>query len=318
MASSASRRSTPSATKPEATLDLPNLGIPIYLNQQVVFDLLAILDDGFSRLRAIKTSSEESESSKHGIGGSIGLSNVFTLLGVSFSGERTKERGINKQTEVSQEKVHTPTSLFAKLRSILEQEHQMRIIESADALTTIRSGDFVEFKAVLRKNPLVDTIEGFKTLMEMAALFSNSPGTQKQKGNAKPQSQMAPIMRQMDGMLAALTQFRSIELIGELLQAPQVKAVIASRLDYFNQGDTSEIIDGEFQILGKVTRVVQSSEQEPINLLRKTPFGRLDQRLLQGLEEAIAAAPEAGLRTPEFVTEICGPALLIIPIAIYA
>jgi len=69
-----------------------DLCIPIYLNQQIVFDLLAVFDDGFSRLSTIKTSTGETETNKSGIGASIGISNVFALLGISFSGEREKKR----------------------------------------------------------------------------------------------------------------------------------------------------------------------------------------------------------------------------------
>ena len=49
-----------------------DLSIPIYLNQQIVFDLLAIFEDGFSALHAIKTSSLDAENQKNNVGGSIG------------------------------------------------------------------------------------------------------------------------------------------------------------------------------------------------------------------------------------------------------
>lgn len=301
----------------EVSIKPTDLSIPIYLNQQVVFDLLAILDDGFSRLSAIKTSAGETETNKYGMGSSIGVSNVFALLGVSFSGDRAKEKGLHKQTEISQEKVHTPTSLFAKLHLVLQEKHFIKKIESESMLTDLHSGDFVEFKAILRKNPLVDTIEGFKTIIEMAALFTGEsivPSNQKQK---RPQNQMTLVTQQMDGMLNALTQSNSVELIGELLDALGVKAVITSRIDFFSQGNTSEIIDGEFQVLGKITRVIQPNSDESINLLRKTPFGRLNQTLLKKFSDIMSSTESMGLRNPEFIAEIDGPALLVVPIAIY-
>ena len=206
-----------------------DLGIPIYLNQQIVFDLLAILDDGFSQISTIKTSSSDSEISKHGIGASIGASNVFALLGISFSGERGKEQSAQAQQEMSQEKVHTPTSLFAKLRSRLRDLELLHQIDVDVSLDDIQSGDFVEFKAVLRKNPLIETIETFKQFMEMAVLFEGgdiTPQNPKQRKGQGRQNQQANsnalILKQMDGMLTALNHSDSLELVGELIGAEHV------------------------------------------------------------------------------------------------
>jgi hypothetical protein len=296
-----------------------DLSIPIYLNQQVVFDLLAVLDDGFSRLSTIKTSAGESETNKYGMGASIGVSNVFALLGISFSGDRGKEKGSQDQTEISQEKVHTPTSLFAKLRLKLQELKLLRSVDTSEALKELQSGEFVEFRAVLRKNPLVETIEGFKQLMEMALLFQSATPADnqpKQKGK-QPQNPSNPVMKQMDGMLAALNQSNSVELIGELLDAPEVKSVLTARPDFFSQGGLAEIVDGEFRVLGKVIRVVMPDSDEPINLLRKTTFGRFDRKIFDQLSQALAGMEAAGLRSTELITEIEGPALLVIPIAIF-
>jgi hypothetical protein len=302
-----------------------DLSIPIYLNQQVVFDLLAVLDDGFSRLSTIKTSSGESETNKYGMGASIGVSNVFALLGVSFSGDRGKEKGSQEQTEINQERVHTPTSLFAKLRLRLQEMELLRSIDSSDSLKNLTSGEFIEFKALLRKNPLVENIEGLKQLAEVAELFQGEPpssNAQKQKsgqpkGN-RSQNSNTLIKRQIEGLLANLVQSNSVELIGELLDAPGVKSVLTSRLDFFSQGNALEIIDGEFRVLGKIVRVILPNSEQSINLLSKTSLGKFDKKVFDQFSQAVANSENVGLRLPEFVTEIKGPALQIIPIAIFA
>lgn len=297
-----------------------DLSIPIYLNQQVVFDLLAVLDDGFSNISTIKTASTESETNKYGMGGSIGVSNVFALLGVSFSGERGKEKGLQDQTEITQEKVHTPTSLFVKLRLKLHELELLHEVTTSASIAELKSGEFVEFSALLRKNPLVDTIEGFKKLMEMATLFQGADTTSKSgqsKGKQQPVNPNAAIIKQMDGILNALNQSNSVELIGELLNQSNVKAVLTAHPDFFSQGGTAEIIDGEFRVLGKVTRVLANDSSETINLLRKTPFGMINRNLFSQLSEAFSGLEAAGLRSSELVTEIESPALLVIPIAIF-
>lgn len=298
-----------------------DLCIPIYLNQQIVFDLIAVLEDGFSQLSTIKTSATETESQKSGIGASIGASNVFALLGVSFTGERGKEKGAQEQTEVSQEKVHTPTSLFAKLRLMLNDKQLLKRINTQEEIEKLASGQFVEFRAVLKKNPLVDAIEGFKQLMEIAVLFTDKEsgalkGGKRGKGG-RPQDANQLIMRQLDGMLTALTQSNSLELIGEMLDISGVKAVLSAKLDYFSDQNAQEIIDGEFRVLGKVIRVIKSDSGDAINLLRKTSFGRFDRNIFDQLASAFVGVEEAGVRFPKLITEIQGPALQIIPIAIF-
>lgn len=290
--------------------------IPIYLNQQIVFDSLAVFDDGFSHLSTIRTASGETESSKSGIGASIGVSNVFALLGISFSGERGKEKGKQEQVEVSQEKVHTPTSLFAKLRIKLQEQDLLKYIETSEGFEKIENGDFVEFKAVLRKNPIVDTIEGFKQIMGVATLFDDKSSTEKvQQKGSRPKSQNQVIMQQMDGMLNALSQSNSVELVGELVSNPEIQAVLTTKLDFFTSGGATEIIDGEFRILGKVIRIIRSDES--INLLRKTTFGRFDPKMLNQFSSSFEGIENAGLNFPEFITEIEAPALQVIPIAIF-
>lgn len=298
---------------PHNKIEPADLGIPIYLNQQVVFDSIAVLEDGFSRLSTIKTSTSESETDRAAAQASIGASNVFALLGVSFSGEDSKGRDSQEQTEKTQERVHTPTSLFGKLRLRLKRHDLLRCIDTREEFDLLTSGEFVEFKAVLRRNPLVDTLESFKKLMEMATVFQ--PKQQSKGGKGRDQN--ALIMQQLDSMLKALMQSNSIEIIGDLLNVPGVKVVLPAKLEFFGQGDTSEIIDGEFRVLGKVTGVLKADSDKSISLLRKTAFRGFDQRLFDKLASEFESSEEVGITFPELITKVDGPAFEIIPIAIF-
>ncbi len=305
-----------------------DLCVPIYLNQQMVFDLLAVLEDGFYQLSSITTAGAESESRKTGFGGSIGVSNVFALLWITLKGERNREEASQEQSEVARERIHTPTSLFSRLRMTLDAKSLLVRAQTLEEVEGLSSGQFVEFRAVLKQNPLVETIEGFQRLMEMAHLFSDEPSQppraggkrgQRNKGgnNTQPRNENDQIARQMQAMLTALTQAGSLETIGEMLDVPSARAVLSTKLEYFSDQNASEIIDGEFLVLGKVIRVVKTDSEESINLLRKTSFGHLDNRIFDQLGEAFQDQDEVGLRFPELVTEIEGPALQVIPIAVF-
>ncbi len=308
-------------------MEATDLCVPIYLNQQMVFDLLAVLEDGFYQL-SIRTAGTESESQKTGLGASVGVKNVFALLGVSFKGDHNREKGSQDQTEVARERVHTPTSLFSKLRLELNDRSLLTTVQTTEDVETISSGHFVEFRAVLRKNPLVETIEGFQRLMEWSSMFADESEQPSQSGgrggrrsgrgrNNQARNDNERIAQQMGVMLSALTQTGSLEIIGEMLDASSTTAVLSTKQEYFSDENASEIVDGEFRVLGKVVRVVAENSEDSINLLRKTSFGHLDNGIFDQLGDVFVGQEEVGLKFPKIVTEIEGPALQVIPIAIF-
>ncbi len=311
-------------------MEATDLCVPIYLNQQMVFDLLAVLEDGFYQLSSIRTAGTESENQKTGLGASVGVKNVFALLGVSFKGDHNREKGSQEQTEVARERVHTPTSLFSKLRLTLNDKSLLTMVRSAEDVEIISSGHFVEFRAVLKKNPLVEALDGFQRLMEWSNLLAEEPEQPSQSGgrrgrkaggggrkDSQARNENERIAQQMGVMLSALTQTGSLEIVGEMLDASPTTAVLSTKQEYFSDENASEIVDGEFRVLGKVVRVVTDGSADSINLLRKTSFGHLDNRIFDQLGDVFVGQEEVGLRFPEIVTEVKGPALQIIPIAIF-
>lgn len=194
----------------------------------------------------------------------------------------------------------------------------------------------MELKALLRKNPLVDYTETFKEILNLATLApieqsqaaqggesgggskANRRGKGKNSAGAggKVKAEDIPGYREMDALLTALTEHGSLELIGEVIDVPPARAVLSTNPEYFDDKSASEIIDGEFFVLGKVVRVVGSESKESINLLRKTAFGRFPSEVFDELGEAVTGAQKV-INLPEFITEIDGPAIQVIPIAIF-
>ncbi len=313
-------------------MESKDLCVPIYLNQKIVFDILAMLEDGFSQLSTVTTLASESQASKSSYGGSVGASNVFAFLGITLKGERGSEKGSQGQHEATAEKVHTPASLFFKLRSLLDNQELINRVENVAELENLTSGQFIEFKAILRKNPLFDYVETIKQILEIADLFpdqqdvtaqNQSSGSGK-KGNKRqpvaptqPKSQDMPVYQQMEVLQTALTQSNTLEIIGEMLEVPSGKAVLSTDLEYFNDRNAYELIDGEFWVIGKIVRVVRSDSEGTINLLRKTAFGRFNSDLFDELGSALAGTKEAGIELPEFVTKVEGPAIQVMPMAIF-
>ena len=303
-------------------IDKPtDLCVPIYLNQQIVFDLLAILEDGFTQMSTITKSQKSSDSQTTDYGASIGLSNVFAFLGVALKSEEEDQKSTQSDEACAHQKIHTPTSLFSKLRLILNQKKMIKTIQKIENLNDLASGDFVEFKAVLRKNPLVVVFEMMKQVFELTTTFSHEDTSAQKKPNLKPerrhQNPNEKMVGNIDAILKDLHQSGSLEIIGEIFENKEIKAVLSTKIQYFNNRDTTDLIDGEFRVFGKVVRIIKTDSNESINLLRKTSFGMLDKNKLAGFPLALESAKAEGVQIPEFIVDIHGPAIQIIPIAIF-
>lgn len=107
-----------------ANIDKEKLTIPIYLNTKIVFDMLATIEDGFSEVRNVQTSNSKSKEDE--TNADIGVSNVFSLLQIGFTGNR--KRTNNDEQVITEEKTHTTVSLFQKLKSALEENKYIKQI----------------------------------------------------------------------------------------------------------------------------------------------------------------------------------------------
>ena len=192
--------------------------LPIYLNQSAVFDLLAIMEDGLAHVSTIKTA----ETTKNRGEAGVGATNVFALLGITLKAERAGEAN----REVTQERVHTPVSLFAKVRGTLYAQKLVHDLTTSEvSLETLKPGDFVECEVTLRRNPLVEALEAIiETIGAISVMTSWSPTKSTPagpKGKGKQEAdQLKPIVEQSKRMLSALKTGESADLVGPITGRP--------------------------------------------------------------------------------------------------
>lgn len=153
--------------------------IPVYLNQRIVFDLIAMLQGGISTVTTMTKSEISKENSAEKIRASFGLSNVLSaLLKIDLSGEKSNISGTDFSKQTSDERVHTSASLFYTLRNILFEKKM--VIEDAESVK-MKPGDLIEFKASLTRNPIIETMEAMAELMELAIIFYRSSKRRERK-----------------------------------------------------------------------------------------------------------------------------------------
>ncbi|MBI4911139.1 MAG: hypothetical protein HY823_00230 [Acidobacteria bacterium] len=292
--------------------------ICLYLNQKYVFDLLAMMEDGFSFLQNIKSTSSEKEDREKHIESEIGVKNVFAFLGVSLKGGGSKKDQTGQTNETSSERVHTPNSLFGKMRTALYDKGLITVNPRID----IESGTFVELKVTLKKNPMISTLESMAQLFETAIVFIDA-GVESQKhagksvSNKKSPTENQKILDQMKIILAQLNQGSTIDLLAYPVQGNPFNLVLTIDPSFLSDPRMSDLIDGDYTILGKVSKVIQN-KTETINLLRKTSFGKMNTQMLESFKFPLEKMSESGLQVEELTTEVLGPAMQIIPIAIFA
>lgn len=288
--------------------------ITVYLNQKIVFDLLAIKENGFAEMHSVQRREANTEGTSKGVDADIGVSNVFSFLGVKIGGALKKDTTRQDDETISETRIHTPTSLFSRLLDYLTSDGSIKQLTDKSSLSGINNGDFISFQGNLKQNPLIKTFDSFLNLLSLTTVF----GDKKDKGGS-PQKQGQrddrQIAAQIKGLSDSLKLGNMVDLLCEIEGG--MTAVLQSELQFFNNKNIGQIEEGTYRTLGKVIKI--STESEKISLLRNTSLSIAKASLMNSLV-ATLNNPEftsAGIEVPKLTYEIEN-GILLIPIAVYA
>jgi hypothetical protein len=207
-------------------MESSELAIPAYLNQASVFDLLSIVQDGFSTVKTIKTST--SHDSKNDISveanaeSNLGVKNIFSLLSIGIKGKYEHIGEQSKQDEEQFEKVYTPTSLFWRLRDYLVKNELIKKVVFEAGEMKVKAGEFIEFEGKFEKNPLIESIENIQKLIDLVYVLS--PETLETETRSNPGGGKTPkhlpgkkpaIIDQIDVFAKSLKLDDTIDLIAD-------------------------------------------------------------------------------------------------------
>lgn len=283
-------------------IDSDKLTIPIYLNTKIVFDMLATIEDGFSEIRNIQTSSETGNET--GVSADVGTGNVFAWL--NFGARGNLKSNDQQSSIITEQKTHTTVSLFQKLKTVLEENNLIKGEEDP-----VGEGDFVEVQGTLKLNPMIELLTNMKEFMQLATAFEDKGGN---KSNARKMMENQKISTQIDTLVKGLQVDGKKDIICQTLTK---SIVINTDLNYFLNKSMSEITDGNYKVLGKVTKICQENE-DGISLLRNTAFSRLKIDKMREFQELFNSNELKPFFGDEKITSVVeSPTMMIIPIAIY-
>jgi hypothetical protein len=285
--------------------------IPVYLNQRIVFDVLAMLQDGFSHVTRVTSTVGANDSVARDVGATFGVSQALaTLLKIDLSAKRTTSTGSTSERELSEERVHTPGSLLFKLRQLL-REHNL--ISSASLLEGFRPGQIMEFTTTLSRNPILQLIDNMLAAIRMQAVFADEPVVSKVKGKHQMKAATSgsdKLEQRYRTLREDLLSGSTVDIVSGRLESG-FAAVVTLDVEYLADPTMANLVEGQFTVLGKVIRSVAAGES--INLLRKTAISLLPDALLV---KAFGHLDQTWNIQPKW--HVDGPAIHVLPIAIYA
>lgn len=288
--------------------------IPVYLNQRIVFDIIAMLKGGISTVTRVARIETDAKSDQRRYGAEFGLSKALSsLLRINVSGERDVKKEGGSEMKLDQEKVHTPASLFQNLRQILLDKEALSIMDES---FSPQHHQLIEFTASLQRNPLIQTMDSFISIMEMAIMFESD--TQPGKSKKQTLDQNKKIKKQMENFLEKLKSGDTVDIVTNVLPC-KYRAVITLETEYLNDPTMSDLVEGQFKTLGKVIRVIEEGTDDTISLIRKTSLSMMPESILENMMDGfLQLSANQGFKIPEMEWKLKGPVIQIIPIAIFA
>lgn len=294
-------------------MDVNQLMIPVYINEKIVLDMLAIIEDGFSTVSQVSYSDHNENSNAQKIEAEVSTSAsiLSKLLKIDLKGELSHSGNCGETENTTKEKVHTNVSLLSKFRAFLTDAN---ILKSGFDISNMKIGDFIEVEGELQKNPLINCMDIFVDMLRMADIFAEKPQLNA-KTQAKAQKQQQDeTMKKIKSFASELKHSGTVDFI---LSDSAGTVVLSAQEQYLSNDNISEILGGHFKVLGKVIAIC-ADKTESIDLLRKTTLSILPHDLLADMFLCLQNEDMKQYNLPELKTEISGPAVIVIPVAIYA
>lgn len=289
------------------------LMVPVYINEKIVLDMLAIIEDGFSTVSQVSYTEHKENNNVQKLESGVSTSaNILSkLLKIDLKGEVSHSGNSGENTSVAKEKVHTNVSLLSRFRTFLVNE---KILKSGFDTANIKIGDFIEVEGELQKNPLINYLDIFLDLFRMVDIFTEKPQLGSKTQTKAQKQQENEIVTQIKSFADELKHSGTIDFI---LSDDVGTVVLSAQEQYLSNDNISEILGGHFKVLGKVIAICKD-ETENVDLLRKTTLSifQIDQ-----ITEIFSGFQNSGIKQfnlPELKTQIPGPAVIVIPVAIYA
>lgn len=321
-----------------------DLIVPIYIDTNALLDIVASIEGGFSIVDKITSHTANSKATEQATnlsgGTEFGIPNVLSLIKVNLGGALSWRQNRENAEDRSTERYHTYGSLFQRLRHAFRTQQvktQQNSFSTFDgnptSWDTIKPFTFIEIQGKFLPNPLTASMETISGLINFLEIFTQSTsGNNTRSSNKKPQlvtpqqsivpidPTLLPQIKQFKNIIQGLLdQLEKQDIRTMLVDIPSkpdnYKVVVSLFTEYLRDKTLSELLYKEYKLFGKVVGKIPDASNS-INLLQGTTLNGISENniadLLSGLNQ-----PNNGINLPKAETKIIGPALQVVPIAIY-
>lgn len=285
--------------------------VPVYINEKIVLDMLAIIEDGFSMVSQVNSSEQKESTSDQTGSANASTSLLNKLLKIDLKAEISHTGNVGESENISREKVHTNVSLLSKFRTTLDEE---KLLDTSSDISNMKIGSFIELEGELQKNPLIDYMDKIVDIFRMINIFSDEPALGNKKNTSIQKKKESQMIKQIKEFSDELKHSGTVDFI---LSGSTGTIVLSAQEQYLANDNISEILGGKFKVLGKVIAICKD-DSESIDLLRKTTLSILTDEMLADIFAGFENEDMKQFNFPKLVTKIKGPAMIVIPIAIYA
>lgn len=285
--------------------------VPVYINEKIVLDMLAIIEDGFSMVSQVNSSEQKESTSDQTGSANASTSLLNKLLKIDLKAEISHTGNVGESENISREKVHTNVSLLSKFRTTLDEK---KLLDTSSDISNMKIGSFIELEGELQKNPLIDYMDKIVDIFRMINIFSDEPALGNKKNTSIQKKKESQMIKQIKEFSDELKHSGTVDFI---LSGSTGTIVLSAQEQYLANDNISEILGGKFKVLGKVIAICKD-DSESIDLLRKTTLSILTDEMLADIFAGFENEDMKQFNLPKLVTKIKGPAMIVIPIAIYA
>lgn len=312
------------------------LAHPVYLDEAMMTSFLAHLEGGVARGDSVTSSAKGAVERSRQLGASFRVN--LGLADVDASGQRGTQNANEDSTQISFERNHTSASLFNILYEYLLADGLLIPVHEPEELHTVQSGHIVEIVGRYKGNSFEDTIDAAAAFIPYIQELregqiapdptpsvaqrsrSSNPGRRREENRqaSHPQGNGDSIARENEDagmrLAARLVEDAGSRPVKDLVvETAQGLSVVLTVTSEFYGPRVKELLrDGEFRVVGKVTRVLGPSDQ--IRLSRRSVLGSLGGDTAQ---QIISGVVTAGIAGGDVADSIVGPCLQVLPMAIF-
>lgn len=308
------------------------LVVLVYLDTNVLLDLLATAEDGFSLVERVTSEQTSGRSSERSGSAEFGTPSLLHFFKLGLTGKlgRTTTEGMNETTEA--DKTHTYGSLLHRLRKYLVAEG---LIAEPFNATEVRVGNFIEFPGVLRPNPFTASFQRLHRILGFADVVMrlgagpaapNPPPGRSRGGQRTPPhqrstnsqaSQLKAFAEFLDRLTSDVEREGTSTVVIEH-QGSAYRAVVTLFDDYLRDRSMAEVLNREFRVLGKVARHLPAGTTESVDLLASSGVAGFPAEILGELTRSMdELGGTTGIQITRPETTVAPPVIEIVPIAVY-